>query len=158
MCNAGRSLLKLRSRRRAVRFARMNGNLCVTLARNGQRSNNYGLLITTVSKTKQRSFWALAQNRNLRSGNALCSCNRPKEIYCGIALLFWTTRPLTRSMRAAASAPLQYHIRITIRRWSNGARGSTPGYFCMLPIASGSCGRAGASNFGKAKRFRFGTG
>jgi hypothetical protein len=37
--NAERSLLKARSRCQAVQFARMNGSLFVTLARNGRRSN-----------------------------------------------------------------------------------------------------------------------
>ena len=47
-CNAGRSLLRLRNRRRVVQFAKMNGNSSVTPARNGRRSSDYGLIITTA--------------------------------------------------------------------------------------------------------------
>ena len=57
---------KRRSRRHAVQFAKMNGNLFVTAARNGRRSNGWRLIITTASKKKRRAFWASAPNRNLR--------------------------------------------------------------------------------------------
>ena len=50
----------------AVQFAKTNGNSSVTPARNGRRSSNYGLIITTASKMKRRCFWESAQNRNLR--------------------------------------------------------------------------------------------
>jgi hypothetical protein len=64
--NAERSFLKARSRRQAVQFVRMNGNLFVTLARNGLRSNGWRLIITTASKKKRHASWESAPNQNLQ--------------------------------------------------------------------------------------------
>src|SRR5207249_9215554 len=69
VCNAGRSLRRPRRRRRAVQFAKMNGNLFVTPVRNGRRSSDCRLIITTASKTKRGSFWASALNQ---IGRASC--------------------------------------------------------------------------------------
>ena len=44
----------------------MNGNLFVTEAKNGRRSNGWLLIITTGSKRKHHVFWESALNRNLR--------------------------------------------------------------------------------------------
>jgi len=75
------------------------------------------------------------------------------------ALLSWTIRPLPKSTRAAASAPLQSRIHTFTRQWLIGPSALMRKYFCTLLIVSGSClprPRDRAFSFGKEQRFRFG--
>src|SRR5437879_3605093 len=64
----------------------MNGNSSVALARNGQRSSDCALTITTGCKTKRRGFWESAPNRNLPSASAPCSCNPQWKSALGLYL------------------------------------------------------------------------
>ena len=62
----------------------MNGNLFVTEAKNGRRSNGWRLIITTGSKRKRHAFWGSAPNRNLRQAQRALLLHRTVEISLGL--------------------------------------------------------------------------
>jgi hypothetical protein len=57
---------RLRNRRRAVQFAKMNGNSCVAAARNGQRSKRLQTGHRNRFEDEAPRLSESAQNRNLQ--------------------------------------------------------------------------------------------